>query len=42
MFDLGGLVVRFKEDERFKGVVREVVEWLGVFLIMVVVLWIIK
>jgi hypothetical protein len=40
--ELSGLVARFKEDERFKGVVREVVEWLGIFFFLVVVLWIVK
>jgi hypothetical protein len=35
----GGLVARFKElkeDERFKGTVHEAMEWMGLFLIMIV------
>jgi hypothetical protein len=43
--DLGRLLACFRElreDNRFSGAVREAVEWLGIFLIMVVLLWILK
>ena len=43
--ELNSLVARFRElreDERFKGAVREAVEWLGIFFFMVVLLWIVK
>jgi hypothetical protein len=45
MVGFGGLVARFrelKEDERFRRELRDAVEWLWVFLIMVVWLWILK
>jgi uncharacterized membrane protein SpoIIM required for sporulation len=38
--ELGSLVVRFRElreDERVKGAVREVVEWLLLFVVLVMI-----
>jgi len=39
---VGGLVARFKNDERFRKEFKDAVEWLSLFLIMVVLLWILN
>jgi hypothetical protein len=39
---LDELIARFKNDERLRREFKDVVEWLGLFLIIVVALWIVK
>jgi hypothetical protein len=39
---VGRLVVRFREDKRYKKEFKDAMEWGGLFFVLLILLWILK